>query len=396
MTTHKKSMQPKSNSWFNWLRPQANNAAMPVTMQYVGGRANRTGEVITPETCLQNPTVFSAVQILAQTIAQLPWGVSQAEIVGFTPVKHPLLDLLNRPNPAMSSFELKFLIVVDLLTHGNCYLLKVVTASGKTIELVPLRPDQVVPVLSATGKQSYKHENGTIYPAERIIHIRDFIGMTATGLSRVNQCATLVGISNAIDNTLADNFRNGTAVSGIVSFPEAVPPEVKQAFSEAWAEKFGNAGSAKGSIAVLDNGATFTQVESISPADADLLNLAQQTASRILSIFRIPQSMGNIADGSKYNNLQQQMQSFFTDTISPMLINIQQKMSAGLLPDSQFQIEFDSSGLIKGDMGSAVAIAVQAVTANLLTIDEARSLFGFAPSVELTNRVTPKVPETPK
>lgn len=196
-------------------------------MQYVGGKSSRTGEVITPENALQNPTVFACVSLLAQTVAQLKWGVSQKGVVGFSPVTdHPIMALLDRPNSQMSDFEFKHSIVVDLLTYGNAYILKVVTKSGKIIELVPLRADQMTFLLSASGKQSYRHENGTVYPADRIIHIRDFIGSNIDGLSKVNQCANLVAIDNAIDNTMADTFRNGTAISGVVSFPEDVPPEV--------------------------------------------------------------------------------------------------------------------------------------------------------------------------
>lgn len=378
--------QNKGNSWFNWLQPRNQNSmstTTPVTMMYIGGKTARTGENITPENALQNPTVFAAVTFLAQTIAQLKWGVSKRGSVGFNPVDHPIMTLLDRPNGQMTDYELKHSIVVDLLTHGNAYLLKVVTASGKIIELIPMRPDQMTPVISATGARSYRHENGTIYPADKIIHIRDFIGSTVNGLSKVAQCASLVAIDNAIDNTLADNFRNGTAISGVVSFPEAIPPDVKKAFGDAWAEKFGGRGSSRGSVAVLDNGATFTQVESMSPADADMLALKQQTMTRIAAIFRIPAYALEIADGSKYDNLSQRQSGFYRDSIAPITKNIQLKLTDGLLSDPSLEIEFDPSDLIKGDVSSATAVAVSAVGAGILTVNEARDLIGYPETSEL-------------
>lgn len=383
----------KQNSWFNWLKPEntGNISPQSPTLMYIGGKASRTGEVITPENALKNPTVFACVTFLAQTIAQLPWGISKTTEVGFNPISnHELQKLLARPNAGMSEYEFKFSIVVDLLTYGNCYLLKVVTASGKVIELIPLRADEMKPQFSASGKRSYRHDNGTVYPADRIIHIRDFIGSSIDGLSKVAQCHNLVAIDNAIDNTLADHFRNGTAISGVVSFAGDVPVEIKKAFGDAWAEKFGGRGSSRGSIAVLDGGATFDQVESQSPADADMLNLKQQTMTRIAAIFRVPAYAIEIADGSKYDNLSQRQSGFYRDSIAPLTKNIQQKITEGLLTDPELEIEFDSSEILKGDMQSATTVAVQAVRSGLLTIDEGRDLMGYP---ELKETPKPKEPE---
>lgn len=381
----------KQNSWYNWLIPRGQNSAAPnasVQMMYIGGKGSRTGEVITPENALKNPTVYACVCFLAQTIAQLPWTVSQKGLVGYNPIKHPIEELLQRPNAGMGEYEFKFQIVVDLLTYGNCYILKVVTVSGKIIELIPLRADEMTPIISASGKRSYKHSNGTVYPADKIIHIRDFIGGTIDGLSKVNQCANLVAIDNAIDNTLADYFRNGTAISGVVSWPDSVAPEVKKAFGDGWADKFAGNGSSRGSIAVLDNGGTFTQVEALSPADADMLQLKQQTMTRIAAIFRVPAYAIEIADGSKYDNLSQRQSGFYRDSIAPITKNIQQKMTDGLLTDQTLEIEFDSSEIVKGDMQTATAVAVQAVQAGLLTVNEGRDLIGYAETTLL-----PQIPE---
>lgn len=111
----------KQNSFFNWLMPSRTNSIAPQSpsFMYVGGTTTRTGEAITPENALENPTVYSCVSFIAQTISQLPWSVVDKKSVGFTPVEHKINDLLERPNAGMSPFELKHQIVVDLLTYGN-------------------------------------------------------------------------------------------------------------------------------------------------------------------------------------------------------------------------------------------------------------------------------------
>jgi HK97 family phage portal protein len=381
----------RQNSWFNWLTPKDQTSASPSSpsMMYIGGKSSRTGEVITPENSLHNPTVFACVSLLAQTIAQLKWGVSKRGTVGFNPViDHPIMKLLDKPNGTMTDYELKHAIVVDLLTYGNAFLLKVVTSSGKTIELIPLRAADMTAVFSASGKRSYRHENGTIYPDSKIIHIRDFIGSSIDGLSKVNQCANLVAIDNAIDNTLADTFRNGTAVSGVVSFAEDVAPEIKKAFGDAWATKFGGQGTSRGAVAVLDGGATFSQIDPMSATDAQTLALKQQTMTRIAAVFRVPAYAIEISDGSKYDNLSQRQSGFYRDSIAPIIKNIQLKLTDSLIDDPTLEIEFDPSDLIKGDMQTATEVAVKAVTAQLLTINEGRDLMGY-PQLP----VEPKAPE---
>ncbi|QCO57459.1 phage portal protein (plasmid) [Pseudorhodobacter turbinis] len=367
-------------NWLDWLLPnKVNTSSRQVSMQYVGGNRARTGEAITTDVALRNPTVFACVRYIATTVAQLPWGVTEKGKTGFSPVEHKIQELLDNPASGMTGYELKFQITVDLLTYGNCYLFKLTTTSGKILELIPLAANDITQSISATGKRTYRHTNGTIYTEAQVIHIRDFIGGSSQGLSRVSQCHNLVAIDNALDNSMADNFRNSTAISGVVSFPESIPPEVKKAFADGWAEKFGGqSSSSRGSVAVLDGGATFTQITPTSPADSDTQALKQQCMTRICAVFSVPSYALEIHDGSKYSNLASRQASYYRDSVAPIVINIQTKLTDGLLGTNQpFEIELDPSALIRGDIISATQVAVSAVDAGLLTKDEGRDLMGY-------------------
>lgn len=282
----------------NWLRPneQPNQSTSLTSMYMSSHQATRTGEMITPEIALQNPTVFACVSFLAQSIAQLPWSVVEKDRESFSPVDHKHNKLLNKPNVGMTPFELKYRIVVDLLTHGNCYLLKIETASSVK-ELIPLDPDKIEAIQLASGKRKYRHEGGKEYDETKIIHIRDFVGGSVQGLSKVKQCANLVAIDNAIDNNLADTFRNGSSLSGVISFPEKVDPEMADGFVKNWNEKFGANSKNRGGVALLGSGASFQQLEGMSPTDADTLKLKQQVMTRIGAVFKVPSYALEIADG---------------------------------------------------------------------------------------------------
>lgn len=364
---------------FKWLRKEpAPDNQMNHNFQVV---VTNTGSArgVTPEEALKNPTVFSCVQLLASTISLMAWSVAHKGVSGFNPTEHPLNALLNKPNDDMTGSELKFQIVTDLLTYGNCYILKV--KSGKrVISLVPINPSDIKQELSASGSRSYKFKSGRIYSSDEIIHIRDFIGGSSLGLSRVKQAAQLVAIDNAIDRQMADISEGGSNISGVVTFPEQVEPEVKKAFAEAWKNSFGKGGASKGSIAVLDGGASFTAVKGMSAVDSDLQKLKQQTTGRIAAVFRIPSVNLNVFDGAKYSNFSQQVASFYRDSVAPVAGNIADKLTAALIEDGDLAIEFDSSDLGKTDIISATAMAVQAKQSGIISANEARIIMGLPKS----------------
>lgn len=370
------------NSLFSWLGPKSakdSNHVTPITpYMHVGTGVTRTGEIVTPESALENSTVFACVNFIAQSVAQLPWAVVDKQSESFVPAQHDLSKLMLKPAKGLTPYELKYQVVVDLLTYGNAYLLKVKTSSGKVIELIPMPAAEMTPNLSWSGGRSYKHEGGKTYKADEIIHVRDFIGGSVQGLSKVKQCCNLVGIDNAIDYYLADTFRNGTGIGGVVSFPENVDPEVASKFISLWEEKFSGHGKSRGSVAVLSGGAKFVQTNPLSPGDADLQNLKTQCMTRIAAIFKVPAYAIEVSDGSKYDNLSQRSMGFYRDSISPIVKNIEAKMTEALINDPAFCIKFDSTELIKGDLQTTTRIAVEAVNSKIITRNEARKLMGFS------------------
>jgi len=371
-------------SLLDWLRPSEATHA-PTTNQgnftFSIGATQYSSQEVTPQNAMKNATVFTCLSVLGTAVSQLPVAVMTEGDKSFSPVEHPVNELLRTPNASQSRYELLYGIVVDLMLYGNSYLQKVTTSSGKVVELVPLPASDVETVLSMSGKRTFTL-NGRSYSEKEVIHFRDFIGQEAEGLSRVKQCAQLVAIDNSIDKLIADTFDNGTSASGIVSFPEDVEPATAQAFTDAWSRKFGKGGTTRGSVAVIGGGATFQQLSPLSPADGDTQKLKEQTTARIGAVFRIPSHMLEIFSGAKYSNVQVRNTAFYRDSVAPLTTLVEQKLTSGLLAGTGLTIRFDSSDLLRGDLQQATAVAVDAVTAQILTVDEARALMGYSPMAE--------------
>jgi len=371
-------------SLIEWLRPSTVKDDVPTTnanFTFAIAANPDSAVAVTPENAMSNATVFTCLSVLGTAVSQLPVAVMKKGDKSFSPVKHYVNDLLMRPNASQSQYEFLYGIVVDLMLYGNCYLQKITTSSGKVIELVPLPANEVETVLSISGKRTFIL-NKRIYTEKEIIHLRDFVGQDAQGLSRVKQTAKLVAIDNAIDILIADTFVNGTSASGIVSFPDDVEPATAQAFTDAWSRKFGKGGTTRGSVAVIGGGATFQQLTPLSPADGDIQSLKEQTTARIGAVFRIPSHMLEIFSGAKYSNVQVRNTAFYRDSIAPLTTLIEQKLTFGLLGDSDLTIRFDAADLLRGDLQQATTVAVDAVGAGLLSVDEARALMGYSPMAE--------------
>ena len=92
--------------------------------------------------------------------------------------------------------------------------------------------------------------------------------------------------------------------------------------------------------------------------------------------------MLEIFSGAKYSNVQVRNTAFYRDSIAPLTTLIEQKLTFGLLGDSGLTIRFDAADLLRGDLQQATAVAVDAVGAGLLSVDEARALMGYSPMAE--------------
>ena len=168
-----------------------------------------------------------------------------------------------------------------------------------------------------------------------------------------------------------------------MSFPESVEPTTAKGITDAWAAKFG---TTRGAIAVIGGGGKFDQLTPLSPADGDIQSLKEQTTARIGAVFRIPSHMLEIFSGAKYSNVQVRNTAFYRDSVSPLTTLIEQKLTAGLLEGTGLVVRFDSSDLLRGDLIQSTTVAVDALGAGILTVDEARALMATARCGKKTNR----------
>ena len=344
----------------------------------IGGMAKQTksGQSVTTANAMEDATVLSCVNVIAQGIAQLPLNlVSKADS---SVSKSPISSLSQRPNDYQTPYEFTYGLVATLLTYGNAYLKIVRTANGRPVQLLPMDPTDIMYALNVAKMPvySYRGSNERISNDE-IIHIKDTVLFDVEGMSRVTLAATRVGALKAADELMEDTFRNGVNIMTSFEFPEYLDANRKEDFLEGVKQSFTAAGPNRGGSLLLEMG-VMKQHKGTTAADTDLRELRLNLIHEIAAVFRVPSFMVGGSGDQKYSNVRQMQTALYRDTFAPILTSIEQSFNMKLLSKSYDEcFKFDVTELLKGDVESQANVAAKLVDSGIWTANEARAYTGM-------------------
>lgn len=111
---------------------------------FMGGSA--AGKNVNERSAMQMTAVYSCMRILSEAVAGLPLQFYEYNKDGGKEkaVNHPLYFLLHdEPNPEMTSFVFREMLMTHLLLWGNAYAQIIRNGRGEVIALYPLMADQM-------------------------------------------------------------------------------------------------------------------------------------------------------------------------------------------------------------------------------------------------------------
>jgi HK97 family phage portal protein len=107
----------------------------------------------------KNVIAHLAISLVAQGAAGVPWLLyHNKDIVS----NHPILTLLNHPNPHLNGAQFIENLITYRMISGNAYVLAIGAEGGAPLELHLLRPDSVQVIAGKNG-----HAMGYQYQTER-------------------------------------------------------------------------------------------------------------------------------------------------------------------------------------------------------------------------------------
>lgn len=321
--------------------------------------ATDAGMYVSPHLAENLSTVFACVQAIAETVAMLPVLVYRKMSDGarMGDAGHPLALIFSGDvNQRQTAAEFIEMMTAHCLLRGNAYAEVQRDNRGAPIGLTPYHPDHVSVVrVSTTGRYAYDvslPEGGTrrVLP-EDMLHLKDRSDDGIIGKSRLARTRETFGVALASERYAGSTFRNGAAMSGILSHPEHLGEEATKNLKDSFKATYSGADKA-GEVAVLEEGLKWQQI-SVSPDDAQMLETRRFSVEQLARIYRVPGPIIGDFQGGNYSSISEVGRWFYTQTIQPWLNKWERTIEHTLLTTigrRSFEVEFDVDALLRGDM----------------------------------------------
>lgn len=358
-----------------------------------GTRAD-SGAWVTPQTALALTAVQRAVTILAEAVGQLP-----VEIYRTTPDgdrvrvdDHPVVRLLRiAPNNFQTPLQFNEGKQVSLGLRGNAFALKFYRPDGTIRSLYPVNADRVQVLVSPVDRMPYYRillaPDGIegLFPLRDIHHVRWISDNPYTGLSPISLHRDAIGIALATERHTGKMFGNGTHLSGVITRPAAAPaikdPAAIERLTTEWTNKYAGMDNV-GRVALLQEGMEFKPL-SMTNEDAQLIAARQYSVRDIARIYGIPAHMLGDLERATHSNIEHQSLEFVIHTLMPWLKRHEEAMERDLLSEEEraagMTIQFNVTGLLRGDITSRYAAYAQARQWGWLSVNDIRRLENLPP-----------------
>jgi HK97 family phage portal protein len=330
--------------------------------------------------------VLSCVRVLSETVAGLPFITYRRTSTGRErDPSLPVFKLLSsRPNRYQTAFEFREMMMAHCLLRGNGYAQKVFDGRGVLVELVPLNPTRVEPVLLPTGEVRFKVKTLDFQTielgGEQIFHIKGLATDGIVGVSPITYARESVGLALATEEYGARLFKNDAKPGGILEHPGKLSDEAHLRLKNSWQSAHAGVQNAH-KVAILEEGMKWTRI-GVSSQDSQFIESRKFQIEEIARIFRVPPHLIGHLDHATFSNIEHQALDFVQHTILPWLRRWEQAISARLLSDEENQThytEFLVEGLLRGDIQSRYSAYAVGRQWGWLSADDVRRMENMEP-----------------
>lgn len=355
---------------------------------YVSPR--QAGVTVTEDTALTLGEWWACVNVIARTVASLPWLVYEKTSEGRKKVDNQTAWLLNnQPNSEMTAFAFRETMMAHVLNWGNGYAEIEFDGAGRPLALWPITPDRICPQRDAeTGALTYavKDDHGieSILQPRQVLHIHGLGFDGLVGYSPVRMAARSIGIGIAQDTFGQAFYANGTAFGGLVEVPNTMSKEqIKD--QEAYLNDSHRGPDKAFKIRIASAGMKY-HATSMPMTDAQFIE------SRGMSITMAARWLGvpphKIADLSRStnNNIEHQGIEFVTDAIVPWAMRIEQEANIklfGARSMGRVYTKMSVNALMRGDSkarGEFYRLMTQMGAMSINEVRELEELNGIGPA----------------
>lgn len=349
----------------------------------------RDYEHLAKEAYVQNTVAHRCVRLVSEAAAHMPVSVFEGnnELAN-----HPLVVLLNKPNPFQGKADLLTSVYSFLQLSGNAYLEFV--SVGNSRELHCLRPDRmkVVPgrdgypdayeytVGSSIKRWSFNAGVGRQLP---VLHLKRFHPTNDQyGLSAVEPAGYAIDVHNEANKFNKSLLENGARPSGALVYE--APDGSSEGLSDEQFHRLklelesGQSGPMNAGRPLLLEGGLKWQEMGVTPKDLDFIEGKRESAREIALAFGVPPMLMGIPGDNTYSNYQEANRAFYRQTVIPLVMSVLQSMT------NFFSPSFGDTFSLTSDLDTVEALAEERKAlwdrvnnAKFLTVDEKREAVGY-------------------
>jgi len=380
----KKNKQPGKvkSALLNWLGVPISLTNGTFWQEWMG--MSSSGKVVSADKAIHLSAVWACVRLLSESVSTLPMKVylRQADGSRKLATEHPAYKALcRRPNQEMTPSRFMLMVVASICLRGNAFVEKKFIGS-KLVSLIPLLPQNMVVKRLDNGSLEYSYtEKNTqrIIPVNNIMHIRGFGLDGVCGMMPVMAGRDVIGAAMAVEESAAKIFENGLQSSGFLSADHSLNQEQRE-LMRGYMQTFTGSKNA-GKIMVLEGGMKYQNV-TMNPEAAQMLESRSFSIEEICRWFRVPPFMVGHANkqSSWASSLEGMNLQFLTNTLRPLLVNIEQEISRCLLDgDEDYFAEFSVEGLLRADSAGRSAYYTSALQNGWMSRNDVRRLENMPP-----------------
>ena len=350
---------------------------------------NQPIDVYSTNQAMKLSAAYRCTAILSGTIASLPLLIER-KVNGFFSLdeQHELYHLLDvQPNPRMNSFEFIRNMVCHIINEGNAYIV-IKRKFGGVSGLVLCSKNTVVYdalhdyyTISDPYNRIYRK-----YEPYEVIHLRNnSLDGGYTGVSTITYASRIFSIAASADNQNLQTFQNGSKIKGLVSGKSSGGSTGLNSLTDDQGSDVGERIEAQFNsgrdIAYISGDMSFQQL-SINPIDAQLIGTKELCVLDICRFYGVHPDKVFAGQPTNYKASEMSNVSFLSDTLQPILRQIETEFRAKLIPYSVarvYRIRFDRVALYQTDLTTQMTYFKGQIETGLKTPNEIRMSQGDAP-----------------
>ncbi|MDZ7600706.1 MAG: phage portal protein [Hoeflea sp.] len=335
---------------------------------------------------MRNPVAHRATRMIAEAAASVPFVVFDQ---GREQERHPVMDLLHRPDPNGAGSGFFETLYGHLLLAGNAWI-NPVGAGGRIAGLQLLRPDRMRVIEGPDGwPVAYEHQAGgrrqrfQAQPEEGpgLLHLKLFHPLDDhLGFAPLEAALMALDLHNAAMSWNKALLDNSARPSGALVYQpkdggNLTPEQYQRLKSEL---EDGYQGARRAGRPMLLEGGLDWKAMGLTPRDMDFIEARNGAARDIALALGVPPMLLGIPGDLTYANYQEANRAFCRLTVLPLVGRTAAALTAWLQPvhGAGLKVDYDADRL-PGLSVERDALWARLGAADFLTDEEKREAVGY-------------------